>query len=67
MDTLIEFLVEFISQFIFNSFKWIGIIIKWLFFLGKKPISKIKSENWNNRIGLVVFFTLIGLIIYIVN
>lgn len=67
MDTLIEFLVEFIGQFIFDSFKWIGIIIKWIFFLGKKPISQIKLENWNNRIGFVTFLALIGLIIYIVN
>lgn len=67
MDVFLEFLVEFIGQFIFDSFKWIGIITKWILYLGKKPINQIKKENWNNRIGLITFLAIIGLIIYIVN
>jgi hypothetical protein len=67
MDFLLDFISEFISQFIFDKFKWIGIFIKWIFYLGKKPINQIKKENWNNRIGFITIISLIGLIIYLVN
>jgi hypothetical protein len=55
------------QEILFSSFKWIGISIKWIFNFGKKPISEIKKENWNNRIGFIAFFALIGLIIYFAN
>jgi hypothetical protein len=67
MDILLDFLSEFITQFIFNKLKWIGIIIKWIFYFGKKPISKLKKESWNSRIGFIAILSLIILIIYIVN
>jgi hypothetical protein len=67
LDILIDFLSEFIKQFIFEKLKWIGIIMKWIFFFGKKPISIIKKENWNNRIGFITIISLIGLIIFLVN
>ena len=67
MDIILDYISEFIRQFIFDKLKWIGIIIKRIFYLGKKPINQIKKENWNNRIGLITFLALIGLIIYIVN
>ena len=40
-----DFIVGFGQEILFGSFKWIGISIKWLFYLGKKPISQIKNEN----------------------
>jgi hypothetical protein len=55
------------QEILFSSFKWIGISIKWMFYLGKKPISEIRKENWNTRIGFIVFLVLIGLIIYFTN
>ena len=67
MDILLDFLSEFITQFIFNKLKWIGIIIKWIFYFGKKPISKLKKESWKSRIGFIAILSLIILIIYIVN
>jgi hypothetical protein len=67
VDILLDFLSEFITQFIFNKLKWIGIIIKWIFYFGKKPISKLKKESWNSRIGFIAILSLILLIIYIVN
>jgi hypothetical protein len=41
--------------------------MKWIFFFGKKPISIIKKENWNNRIGFITIISIIGLIIFLVN
>jgi hypothetical protein len=67
MDILLDFLSEFITQFIFEKLKWIGIIIKWIFYFGKKPINQIKKESWNSRIGIIAILSLIILIIYIVN
>ena len=37
----------------FEKLKWIGIIIKWIFYFGKKPINQIKKESWNSRIGII--------------
>lgn len=48
-------------------FKRLGMLIKWIFYLGKKPFSVIKNENWNTRIGFVLFLIIVGIIIYIVN
>jgi hypothetical protein len=45
MDILLDFLSEFIKQFIFEKLQWIGITMKWIFCFGKKPISKIKKET----------------------
>jgi hypothetical protein len=67
MDLLHDLLSEFINQFILDKLKWIGITMKWIFYFGKKPISKIKKENWNSRIGFITITSLFGLIIYLVN
>ena len=67
MDLLHDLLSEFINQFILDKLKWIGITMKWIFYFGKKPISKIKKENWNRRIGFITITSLFGLIIYLVN
>ena len=55
-----DFLVGFGQEILYGLFKWIGISIKWLFYLGKKSISQIKNENWNTRIGFVVFIFLLS-------
>ena len=67
MDLLHDLLSEFINQFILDKLKWIGITMKWIFYFGKKPITKIKKENWNSRIGFITITSLFGLIIYLVN
>lgn len=60
-----DFFISAGQEILFGSFKWIGISIKWLFYLGKKPIGKIKNENWNTRIGFFVFILfLLSVIIY---
>jgi hypothetical protein len=65
---MIEFIFEVIVQAIFESLpNLIGIGTKWLFYLGKKPISEIKKENWNTRIGFIVFILLILFIVYLAN
>ena len=67
MDIILDYISEFIRQFIFDKLKWIGIIIKRIFYLGKKPINQIKKENWNNRIGFITIISLFGIIIYLVK
>jgi hypothetical protein len=67
MNILLDFFSEFITQFIIDKLKWIGITMKWIFYFGKKPISKIKKENWNSRVGFITIISLFGLIIYLVN
>lgn len=62
-----DFLVGFGQEILFGSFKWIGISIKWLFYLGKKPISQIENENWNNSIGFLIFILILGICIYFLN
>ena len=48
-------------------FKRLGMLTKWICYSGKKPFSEIKNENWNTRIGFVLFLIIVGLIIYIVD
>lgn len=59
-----DIIIDLGREILYNSFKWFGVFIKWIFYLGKTPISKIKAENWNTRIGLILFFLIIGIIIY---
>lgn len=62
-----DFLTDFLRELLFGSIKWIGIAAKWLFYLGKKPITIIKLERWNARIGFLILFILIFTIIIIVK
>lgn len=62
-----ELIATFFQEVLYEAIKWIGIVIKWLFYLGKKPISEIKKENWNTRIGFIVFILLILFIVYLAN
>lgn len=62
-----DLLLEFFRTFIFDNLKWVGIGVKWLFYLGKRPISQIRKENWNTRIGFIVFILLILFIVYLAN
>ena len=48
-------------------FKRLGMLAKWICYSGKKPFTEIKNENWNTRIGFVLFLIIVGIIIYIVN
>jgi ascorbate-specific PTS system EIIC-type component UlaA len=65
---MIEFIFEVMVQTIFKSVpKLIGIGTKWLFYIGKKPISQIRKENWNTRIGFLVLSIIFLLIIYKLN
>ena len=50
--------------FFFNR---LGMLAKWICYSGKKPFTEIKNENWNTRIGFVLFLIIVGIIIYIVN
>lgn len=66
-----SFLEQFISEIAFDGiyslFKWIGIGIKWIFFLGKKNITEIEKEDWNRRIGFVLFLIILSITLYILN
>lgn len=62
-----DILISIGQEILFGIFKWIGISIKWLFYLGKKPIIQIKKENWNNRIGFLIFILILGICIYFLN
>ena len=58
-----EFIIGLGQEILYDSFKGIGIVLKWIFYLGKKPISEIKKENWNTRIGFLTFlFLLLGIV-----
>jgi hypothetical protein len=62
-----DLIAIFLQEVLFGSFKYIGIGTKWFFYLGKKPISQVRKENWNTRVGFVVFIVLILFIVYLVN
>lgn len=62
-----DFLVDIGRNGIYYLIKRLGMLIKWLFYLGRKPFPEIKTENWNTRIGFVFFTILIGVLIYMVN
>lgn len=62
-----DFFISAGQEILFDIFKWIGIFIKWLFYIGKKPISQIRKENWNTRIGFLVLSIIFLLIIYKLN
>ncbi len=62
-----ELIATFFQEVLCEVIKWLGIGIKWLFYLGKRPISQIRKENWNTRIGFMVFILLILFIVYLAN
>lgn len=47
MDFFEDIIIDLGREILYNCFKWIGVLIKWIFYFGKKPISLIKTENWN--------------------
>ncbi|KGO87497.1 hypothetical protein Q764_12815 [Flavobacterium suncheonense GH29-5 = DSM 17707] len=67
MSFLVDFASEMALQGAYSLFKWIGVICKWLFYLGRKPVSVITHENWNRRIGLLVFLVNLSTILYLLN
>jgi hypothetical protein len=62
-----EVLVDLGREGVYFLFKRLGMLTKWIYYSGKKPFTEIKNENWNTRIGFVLFSFLVGIIIYIVN
>lgn len=62
-----EILIDLGREGVYFLFKRLGMLTKWIYYSGKKPFTKIKNENWNTRIGFVLFLIIIGIIIYIVN
>ena len=60
---MLEFLAELLGQFFIEMlpslFKRIGASVKWLFYLGRKRFKILIKEEWNKRIGFVVFILLI--------
>jgi len=59
-----DLISEIASQGIYSLFKWIGIITKWIFYLGKKSILIIENEKWNRTIGFLLVVFLIAILVY---
>lgn len=62
-----EILIDLGREGVYFLFKRLGMLTKWIYYSGKKTFTKIKNENWNTRIGFVLFLIIVGIIIYIVN
>jgi hypothetical protein len=62
-----ELIATFFQEVLYKAIKFIGTVIKWIFYLGKRPISQIRKENWNTRVGFAVFILLILFIVYLIN
>jgi hypothetical protein len=55
MSLVEELLFEIGREGIYFFIKQLGILFKWIWYFGKKPISTIKQENGNTRIGFILF------------
>jgi hypothetical protein len=62
-----ELIIDLGREGMYFFFKRLGMLAKWICYSGKKPFTEIKNENWNTRIGFVLFSIIVGIIIYIVN
>jgi hypothetical protein len=62
-----ESVIDFLLEIVFSSLNFIGISIKWIGCLGKKPFSEIRTESWNSALGFVVLVFVFGIIISINN
>jgi hypothetical protein len=62
-----EIIIDLGREGMYFFFKRLGMLVKWICYSGKKPFTEIKNENWNTRIGFVLFLIIVGIIIYIVN
>jgi hypothetical protein len=62
-----ELIIDLGREGMYFFFKRLGMLTKWIYYSGKKPFAEIKNENWNTRIGFVLFSFLVGIIISIVN
>lgn len=67
MSFIEDLLIELGREGFYFFLKRIGMIIKWMFYFGRKPFSKIKKENYNTRIGLLMFIIIIIIVIYCLN
>ena len=57
-DFIGEFLGQLMIEILPSLFKRIGASVKWLFYLGRKRFKILIKEEWNKRIGFVVFILL---------
>ena len=62
-----ELIIDLGREGMYFFFKRLGMMAKWICNSGKKPFTEIKNENWNTRIGFVLFLIIVGIIIYLVN
>ncbi len=63
---ILDIILETIVQAVFEAFpRFLGVMIKWIFYLGKKQINEIKKESWNTRIGIVTII-IIFILIYVI-
>ena len=62
-----DIIIDLGQEGMYFFFKRLGMLAKWIYYSGKKPFTEIKNENWNTRIGFVLFLIIVGIIIYIVN
>jgi hypothetical protein len=61
-------MLEFIATLIIESLpKLIGTLVRWCFYLGRKPFSDVFNEEWNKRVGIVIIGIIIGLIVLFNN
>lgn len=68
LEVVIDFITKMFGELIvFSTPRLVGIGTRWLFYLGKKPIVIIKKENWNSSIGFIVLFSMVLIIIYLIN
>lgn len=65
-DFIGEFLGQLIIEILPSLFKCIGASVKWLFYLGRKRFKILIKEEWNKRIGFVVFILLAYVIIRLI-
>ncbi|WP_299128037.1 hypothetical protein [uncultured Winogradskyella sp.] len=63
-EFFLEFLAGFITEALPQLIKFFGACIRWLFYLGRKKLNVILTEDWNLRVG---FITLVIIIIIIIN
>ena len=62
-----DIIIDLGQEGMYFFFNRLGMLAKWIYYSGKKPFTEIKNENWNTRIGFVLFLIIVGIIIYIVN
>lgn len=63
-EIILEFLAGIFQESLPNIIKFIGGLVRWSFFRGKKKLSTILAEEWNKRVGFFTVVLIIGIIIW---